>query len=201
MLGEYSLPSHPNFHPNNVYRPQGLQFARAYLRHLGQQLVPDSAYSSPVSLPNFDKIAEELPFIEQLATVIDSYAPASTEHLKIHLHSCVGLIHKLSFLRGLTELLHGTPKNYLQLVKRPHQDLPLNSSLINVPAYSEFIASSRTLLEQSKAQFKKCLTLLESSTVFYERGMGVEDVAWHYADVQCLLAEYTGRDRPKYFPT
>jgi len=27
----------------------------------------------------------------------------------------------------------------------------------------------------------------------------MEEVAWEYADLQCLLAEYTGRDSPKYY--
>ena len=26
----------------------------------------------------------------------------------------------------------------------------------------------------------------------------MEDVAWEYADNECLLAEYTGREKPKF---
>ncbi len=30
--------------------------------------------------------------------------------------------------------------------------------------------------------------------------MDIEDFAWEYADNQCLLAEYTGREKPKFYP-
>ena len=105
QFGQYALPAHPNYHKNNVYQGHALSFIRAYLRHLEQELSPESAHSPPNSLTSLDLILEELPFIDKLNVVLDSYAPLSTEHIKILLHACLGRINKLSFIRGLSHII------------------------------------------------------------------------------------------------
>lgn len=42
--------------------------------------------------------------------------------------------------------------------------------------------------------------MIDNSTILFERSFQMEEVAWEYADNQCLLAEYVGRDRPKFYP-
>lgn len=85
-------------------------------------------------------------------------------------------------------------------MKYPYEDFPLNNTLVKIPAYSQFIAQNRKYLLDAKTYFKKCLAFAENSALFYERMVSIEDFAWEYADNQCLLAQFTGRQKPKFFP-
>ena len=62
------------------------------------------------------------------------------------------------------------------------------------------MAQNRPLLEKAKSYLKKSLSLIENSILYLERSFSIEEVAWEYAENLCLLAEYIGRDRPKFVP-
>lgn len=56
------------------------------------------------------------------------------------MYSCIAKINKNTFIEKLKILQANTAANYLNQIKNPFQDFPLNNSLINIPAYSNFIA-------------------------------------------------------------
>ena len=78
----------------------------------------------------------------------------------------------------LKETIRYSRDNYLSLIKIPFEDLPQNSSLTNLPSYSEFLSENRQLLEKAKEYFKKSLSLIENSILFVERSFSIEDIAW-----------------------
>ena len=77
----------------------------------------------------------EVDYILKLIEVLESY-PYPTDHIKIMLFAFLGKIHKRAFLAKLNSVIGSSKDMYLNLVKRPFEDLPLNSSLMNLPSYS-----------------------------------------------------------------
>lgn len=70
--------------------------------------------------------------------MIETYAH-STEHLKILIYACIAKINKNTFIEKLKNLVKSVGNSYSNSIKNIFQDFPLNSSLINIPAYSNFI--------------------------------------------------------------
>jgi len=66
------------------------------------------------------------------------------------LYACLGKIHKNVFLLELNKTLKQSRDIYLNSVKTPFEDLPLNNTLIQLPAYSDFLTENKQLLEKAK---------------------------------------------------
>jgi hypothetical protein len=188
-FGDCNLDPHPNHNRNNIYQPQASLYIKAYMRVLSEQIYLRTSQSH---LPEVDHILK-------LLKILETY-PYPNDHTKVLLFASLGKIHKQAFLGHLRAMMLGSRENYLQQVRQPFEDLPLNSSLVLLPAYSEFLAQSRPLLEKAKTYFKNSLAFVEGSVLYFERNLSAENIAWEYADNQCLLAEYVGRDKPKFVP-
>ena len=100
-------------------------YIKAYLRVLSEQ----------IQLKQNHEYLDTVEFILKLEKITETY-PYSTDHIKIVLNACLGKIHKNYFLQKLSNTIRSTKDSYLTAVKNPFEDLPLNSSLVNLPVYS-----------------------------------------------------------------
>jgi len=56
--------------------------------------------------------------------------------------------------------------------------VPLNEILINIPSYSDFLVQNKKYLTDAKQYLRKSLSSIENSTIFYERNVSIDDIAW-----------------------
>jgi hypothetical protein len=69
-------------------------------------------------------------YILKLIHVVESYTH-SLDHFKITAYKVLAFINKKIFMNGLKGII-----SYNNKIKTPFEDLPLNSNLIEIPAYS-----------------------------------------------------------------
>ena len=136
----------------------------------------------------------QLPYIEKLQSIIETY-PHSTYYYQLNLFYILGELNKRYFVHQLRKVINeGSNPG----IKYPFEDLPLNSELIKLPSYSNFIFNNRKYLMESKKWYRKLVGLLKNSCLLLEASFKIDEVLWKVGELGLFLAEYRGRLLPKY---
>lgn len=136
----------------------------------------------------------QLPYIEKLQSIIKTY-PYSTYYYQLNLFYISGELNKRYFVHQLRKVINEGSNPGL---KYPFEDLPLNSELIKLPSYSNFIFNNRKYLVESRTLYQKLVGLLKNSCLLLEAHFKIDDVLWKVGELELFLAEYRGRLFPKY---
>lgn len=129
--------------------------------------------------------------------MLESFKNQST-YLQLYLNFYSAEINKSIFLSNLTDLLKRS-KNRSKLIE-PFGDFPSNSELCKLPEYSQFLLDNRKYLIEASLAYKQVLASIKGNCLILQGGLKVDDIICKAADNQMYLAEYTGRNKPKFFP-
>lgn len=111
--------------------------------------------------------------------------PTNGYYYLLHLYFCLAELNKNTFISKLAALVS---KNKAKKIVTPYGDFPLNSELIALPEYTQFIFDNRQYLDNASVYYKKIITMIKTNCLLVDGGFKIEEILWRAADNTFYLA-------------